>query len=58
MKLLLKALELRNFKGIKQFKMMFDSTEVRVYGANGTGKTTLVDAFMWLLFDKDSQDRK
>lgn len=58
MKLLLKALSLKNFKGIKQFEMMFDGTEVRVYGANGTGKTTLADSFMWLLFDKDSQDRK
>lgn len=58
MRLLLKVLDLNNFKGIKQFRMMFDNTEVKVYGANGTGKTTLVDAFMWLLFDKDSQDRK
>lgn len=58
MKLMLKVLDLKNFKGIKQFKLLLDKTEVKVYGANAAGKTTLVDAFMWLLFDKDSQDRK
>lgn len=58
MKLMLKVLELKNFKGIKQFRLMLDKTEVKVYGANAAGKTTLVDAFMWLLFDKDSQDKK
>lgn len=58
MKLILKVLDLKNFKGIKQFSLLLDKTEVKVYGANGTGKTTLDDAFMWLLFDKDSQDRK
>ena len=55
---MLKVLDLKNFKGIKQFKLILDKTEVKVYGANAAGKTTLVDAFMWLLFDKDSQDRK
>ncbi|WP_144514952.1 ATP-binding protein, partial [Bacillus pumilus] len=30
----------------------------KVYGDNATGKTTLFDAFMWLLFDKDSQNKK
>lgn len=58
MKLMLKVLDLKNFKGIKQFKLLLDKTEVKVYGANAAGKTTLADAFMWLLFDKDSQDRK
>jgi len=27
-------------------------------GANATGKTTVFDAFKWLFFDKDSNDRK
>jgi DNA repair exonuclease SbcCD ATPase subunit len=31
---------------------------VNIYGRNGTGKTTTEDAFLWLLFGKDSADRK
>ena len=58
MKLVLKVLEMKNFKGIKEKKILFDRTETKLYGANATGKTTVADAFMWLLFDKDSQDRK
>lgn len=58
MKLVLKVLEMKNFKGIKEKKILFDRTETKLYGANATGKTTVADAFMWLLFDKDSHDRK
>ncbi len=57
MRLLLKSLSLKNFKGVKNFTLTCKNNEVRVYGANGTGKTTIQDAFMWLLFGKDSQDR-
>jgi DNA repair exonuclease SbcCD ATPase subunit len=31
--------------------------DTNIYGDNATGKTTLADAFMWLLFDKDSQGK-
>lgn len=54
----LKRLELSNFKGIKQFVLDADGANVNVFGDNATGKTTLFDAFTWLLFDKDSQDKK
>ncbi|EDS77357.1 putative RecF/RecN/SMC N domain [Clostridium botulinum C str. Eklund] len=52
----LKKLALRNFKGIKDLNIDF-SKVTNIYGENATGKTTIVDAFTWLLFDKDSQDR-
>ncbi|MCY8284935.1 AAA family ATPase [Bacillus inaquosorum] len=51
-------LELRNFKGIKHFTLDTQGENVKVYGDNATGKTTLFDAFIWLLFDKDSQNKK
>jgi len=51
------ALRLRNFKGVRQFELQPDGWDVTVFGDNGTGKTTLADAFMWLLFGKDSQNR-
>lgn len=50
-------LALQNFKGIKQLEITFNGT-TKIYGDNATGKTTLVDAFTWLLFGKDSTDRK
>ena len=49
-------LRLRNFKGIKDLSLEIDGKDLNVYGENGTGKTTIFDAFMWLLFDKDSQN--
>lgn len=52
----LEKLSLRNFKGIK--KLMIDFSNItNIYGDNATGKTSIFDAFTWLLFDKDSQDR-
>ncbi len=54
----LKSLTLRNFKGIRNFTLEADGNDVNIYGDNATGKTTLFDAFLWLLFDKDSQNRK
>jgi len=55
MKLL--ELKLRNFKGIKNLELVANGHDLNIYGDNATGKTTILDAFMWLLFDKDSQNR-
>lgn len=54
----LQKLTLENFKGIKSKTVDFRNHETFILGANGTGKTTLFDAFTWVLFGKDSQDRK
>ncbi len=51
-------LTLRNFKGIRHFNLDTQGKDVNIFGDNATGKTTLADAFMWLLFDKDSSNRK
>lgn len=54
MEIVLKSLDLQNFKGIKKKKIDFyQKTEIS--GANEAGKTTIYDAFLWLLFDKDSR---
>lgn len=52
----LKSISLVNFKGIKSKTIEFGK-ETNIFGANGTGKTTLFDAFCFLLFGKDSSDR-
>lgn len=54
----LHELHLRNFKGIKSFSLKVEGGTAEVYGDNATGKTSLFDGFMWLLFDKDSQNKK
>lgn len=50
------SLSLLNFKGVKKLKIEFGDT-TNIYGDNATGKTTIFDAFTWLLFGKDSTDR-
>lgn len=52
----IKSLSLINFKGIKSLNIDFGK-ETNIHGANGTGKTSIFDAFTWLLFGKDSTDR-
>lgn len=55
-KVILKELKLTNFKGIKSLSVDFND-QTDIYGANGTGKTSVFDAFTWLLFGKDSSER-
>lgn len=44
----------RNFKRLTEYALEPNGESLDIYGANGTGKTTLEDGPMWLLFDKDS----
>lgn len=53
----LKQLKLLNFKGVREKTIDFGHV-TDIYGDNGTGKTTIMDAFLWLIFGKDSTDRK
>lgn len=53
----IRSMSIRNFKGIKELNIDF-SEDMRIKGANATGKTTIVDAFMWLLFGKDGAGDK
>lgn len=53
----IKSLVLTNFKGIRKLEINDFQKETNIHGANGTGKTSIFDAFTWLLFGKDSTDR-
>ena len=53
----LKSLSLVNFKGVRSQEINFSDQVTVVCGENGTGKTTVFDAFLWLLFGKDSTGR-
>lgn len=48
------SMTLRNFKGIKDLTVEFGKV-TDICGANATGKSTINDAFTWLLFGKDAQ---
>jgi len=50
----LKKMILKNFKGAEYFEIEFDKKSV-IFGDNGTGKTTLIDAYLWALTGKDSE---
>lgn len=53
MQIKLKSLFLENFKGTKALTAEFgDKTKIK--GQNASGKTTVFDAFTWLLFNKNS----
>ena len=53
MKMILKKIHLENFKGIKSLDVNF-SNKTSIKGQNAAGKTTIFDAFTWLLFNKNS----
>ena len=55
---IIKQMKLTNFKGLRDFTIEFSDSMTSVLGKNGSGKTTIFDAFTWLLFGKDSEDRK
>ncbi|WP_330366252.1 AAA family ATPase [Phascolarctobacterium faecium] len=54
----IKRLKLTNFKGHREFMIDFSETVTNIFGANGTGKTSIKDAFFWLLTGKDSYGRQ
>lgn len=54
MEIKIKSLKLTNFKGLRSFEFTPDGKNTDVFGDNALGKTTIYDAFLWLLFDKDS----
>jgi len=56
-KVLIKKLSLLNFKGVKSLSIDVNEEITEIYGDNATGKTTVADAWSWLLFGKDTQGR-
>lgn len=57
MNIFLKKLTLKNFKGIKEKEIDF-TDKTNISGDNATGKSTVFDAYSWLLWGKDSFNRK
>ena len=57
MEIKIKSLTLSNFRGVKDFSLENLGKETNIHGRNGAGKTSLYDAFSWLLFGKDHEGR-
>lgn len=58
-KVVLHSITLRNFRGEKERTTVFNGEgETTIAGDNGLGKSRHFDAFLWLLFGKDANDRK
>lgn len=57
-KLTLQSLTLINFKGEKERTTNFNPSVTTIAGDNGLGKTRHFDAFLWLLFGKDTMGRE
>lgn len=55
-KVTLKELTLRNFKKAHLLQVPF-SQETEILGDNATGKTTIQDAYNWLLYGQNSEDK-
>lgn len=51
----IKRLALENFKCHDSLVLEFDGKNASIYGDNATGKTSVFDALVWLLFSKDSK---
>lgn len=47
----LNRMELKNFKGVAQAIYEF-TDQTNICGGNGTGKSTIYEAYLWTLFDK------
>lgn len=54
--MLLKKMVIQNFKGIKTLEIDFSEKSNLISGLNGTGKTSVYDAYCWCLFGKNSQE--
>lgn len=54
----LKSLHLTNWRGAVDQQITFNKDTTLIAGGNGTGKSTIMNAFLWLLFGKDQLGRK
>ena len=49
----IKSIDIQNFKGCRSRHIQFKD-KTTISGQNASGKTTVADAFMWCMFNKDS----
>jgi chromosome segregation ATPase len=56
-RLTIEQMTIQNFKGVTDLTVEFSPKTTRISGRNEAGKTTIPDAFCWVLFNKDSNGK-
>lgn len=56
--IIIERMTLTNFRGIKQLTVPLGERFVEISGANATGKSTLLNAYLWCLWGVDQEGRK
>lgn len=56
--IVIERMTLTNFRGIKQLTVPLGERFVEISGANATGKSTLLNAYLWCLWGVDQEGRK
>lgn len=57
--IIIRSLVIRNFKGVQSLNVVFNTDRPTIIsGRNATGKTTIMDAFMWLLWGTNSESQQ
>lgn len=56
-KVIIRQIQLTNFKGVRSLTVDF-TQNTSIYGRNASGKSTIFDAFTWLLFGKNAEGKK
>lgn len=56
--IIIERMTLTNFRGIKSLTVDFGKETTEVSGANATGKSTLLNAYLWCLWGIDQEGRK
>ena len=49
------SMHIENFKGVRDLEVKFGGERTEITGRNGSGKSTIADAFYWVLFNTDSK---
>lgn len=57
MQIKINSLKIRNFKSIRKLDLEFGGKSAEITGENGTGKTTVSDAWAWVMSDSNSDHR-
>ena len=53
----IKRVEMYHFRGFTKMVVDFGDEVTNIYGGNGTGKSTIRNAFLWCLFGRDAEGR-
>ena len=48
-------MKLENFQGVKELEIDPQGESSAIYGDNGTGKSTVYNAFTWLMYGKNTK---